>query len=77
MAAVAFVLVRTIHGMPGLIAAVGVSAPVYVLLVKLFHGLDASDRVRLNPLGERLPGPLRRAYSATVAFATPPLAPST
>jgi hypothetical protein len=77
MAAVAFALVRTIHGLPGLIAAIAVAAPVYVLLVKLFHGLEASDRLRLSPLGSWLPGPLRRAYSATIEFVTPPVPSST
>jgi O-antigen/teichoic acid export membrane protein len=77
MAAIAFALVRTVHGLPGLIAAISVSPPLYVLLVKVFHGLEASDRVRLNPLGSRLPGPLRRAYFATIAFVTPPLPSST
>jgi O-antigen/teichoic acid export membrane protein len=77
MAAVALALVRTVHGLPGLVLAVAVSTPLYILLVKLFHGLEASDRERLSMVGSRLPGPLRRAYSATIAFVTPPLPSST
>jgi O-antigen/teichoic acid export membrane protein len=73
MAGVAFALVRTVHGLPGLMAAIAISAPLYILLVRIFHGLEASDRSRLSPLGSRLPGPLRRAYFATIAFVTPPL----
>jgi len=69
--------VRTVHGLPGLVLAVAVSTPLYILLVKLFHGLEASDRERLSMVGSRLPGPLRRAYSATIAFVTPPLPSST
>jgi len=33
--------------------------------------LEPSDRLRLRPIGNRLPGPFRRAYFATIAFVTP------
>jgi len=71
MSLTAFAIGHTIHGLPGLILAVATAVPLYVLLVKLFHGLEASDRLRLSPLGNRMPGPFRRAYSATIAFVTP------
>jgi O-antigen/teichoic acid export membrane protein len=71
MAAMAFFIGREIHGLPGLIAAIATAIPTYIFGVKLFHGLDPSDRLRLTPLGNRLPGPARRAYTATIAFVTP------
>jgi hypothetical protein len=40
-------------------------------MVKLVRGLQPSDRLRLTPIGNRLPSPLRRAYDATIAFVTP------
>jgi len=82
MAATAFAIVRTVppdlfvgpgklQGLAGLVLAILVAAPLYVLLVKLFHGLEPSDRQRLRPIGNRLPGLFRRAYFATIAFVTP------
>jgi O-antigen/teichoic acid export membrane protein len=71
MGVAAFTIGRAIHGLPGLILAIATAAPLYVLLVKAFHGLEASDRSRLSPLGNRLPGRFRGAYSAVIAFVTP------
>jgi O-antigen/teichoic acid export membrane protein len=71
MAAVAFFICRSVPGLLGIIAAIAAAIPIYLLLVKLFHGLDFSDRVRLMPIGNRLPGSMRRLYTATVAFVTP------
>ncbi|HEY5331478.1 MAG TPA: polysaccharide biosynthesis C-terminal domain-containing protein [Acidobacteriaceae bacterium] len=71
MAAFAFFICRAIPGLLGLIAAVAAAAPIYLMLVKLFRGLDASDRQRLKPIGNRLPGSMRRLYLATVGFITP------
>jgi O-antigen/teichoic acid export membrane protein len=71
MAALAYYVVRSLPGVEGLLAAVLVAACSYPLLVKLVHGLHAADRLRLAPIGERLPAPLRRAFSAVLAFATP------
>jgi O-antigen/teichoic acid export membrane protein len=71
MGLAAFAIGRAVHGLPGLILAVATAAPLYVLLVKAFHGLESSDRLRLSPLGNRLPDRLRGAYSAILAFVTP------
>lgn len=71
MAVVAYLIAHRVHGLPGLVLAVFAAAPVYILLVKLFHGLEPSDRTRLSPIGERLPAAVRRAYLATLAFVTP------
>jgi O-antigen/teichoic acid export membrane protein len=71
MAVIAFFICRAVPGLLGLIAAVAAAAPIYLMLVKLFRGLDPSDRQRLKPLGNRLPGSMRRIYLATVDFITP------
>ncbi len=71
MAAVAFTINHFIPGLPGVILAVLVAVPLYFLLVKLSQGLHPSDRVRLAPIGNRLPAPMRRAYSAAVDFVVP------
>ncbi|MES2390779.1 MAG: oligosaccharide flippase family protein [Acidobacteriota bacterium] len=71
MAAVAYKLSRLWIGLPGLIGSVAVSALVYVVLVRLFGGLEASDRDRLTPAGDKMPGLMRRAFLATIAFVTP------
>jgi O-antigen/teichoic acid export membrane protein len=71
MALAAFAVGHIVPGFPGLVLAVATAPPLYIFLVKLFHGLEASDRGRLLPLGDRLPGPLGRAYSAVITFVTP------
>ncbi|MEO7028825.1 MAG: polysaccharide biosynthesis C-terminal domain-containing protein, partial [Acidobacteriaceae bacterium] len=71
MAALAFYIGHEIPGVPGLIVAILCGAPTYLILVKLFRGLDSSDRLRLAPVGERLPVAIRRAYLAIVTFVTP------
>jgi O-antigen/teichoic acid export membrane protein len=62
---------RLLHGIPGLIATVLTAAVVYIVLVKVLGGLDASDRVRLAPIGSRLPGPFRGLFDSILQFATP------
>lgn len=71
MAAVAYLISHRIPGLPGLLLAVLAAAPTYLLLVKLLHGLEPSDRTRLTPIAERLPARARRAYLVTLAFVTP------
>ena len=60
MGACAWYVVRRLPGLPGLVASVVSAGLIYVLLVKLLHGLDASDRERLAPIGNRLRFPGRR-----------------
>jgi O-antigen/teichoic acid export membrane protein len=71
MAAGAFFISRAIHGWAGVIAAVVTAIPIYLVLVKLFRGLQASDRERLAPVGNRFPAFARRIYLATIEFVTP------
>ena len=71
MACASFFIGRAIPGSPGLIAGIVAGIPIYLILVKFFGGLHYSDRIRLAPIGNRLPGKARRAYLATVAFVTP------
>ena len=71
MAAIAWSIDHAVHGLPGLILAIAVAVPTYLLLIKLFRGLEPYDRTRLAPIGNNLPGPARRLYLATVEFVTP------
>ena len=71
MAAIAYVVGHKIPGPAGLLLAVVTAFPIYIILIKLFQGLEASDRPRLNLIGTRMPGLLRRPYLATIAFLVP------
>jgi O-antigen/teichoic acid export membrane protein len=71
MAGIAFAIDNAIPGFPGLILAIATAVPIYLVLVKVFHGLAPSDRERLAPIGNRLPAPVRRAYLAAIEFITP------
>ncbi|MDP9040157.1 MAG: polysaccharide biosynthesis C-terminal domain-containing protein [Acidobacteriota bacterium] len=71
MAGVAFLISRNLAGLPGLVAAVLAAIPCYILLVKLLHGLEPSDRARLLPIGRRLPGAIGGAYAAIIGFVVP------
>jgi hypothetical protein len=62
---------RVVPGVGGLVLAVGSAGPVYVLMVRLFGGLEASDRVRLMGIGDRLPGAARGVFARVVEFAAP------
>ncbi len=73
MAAIAFLLSHRIVGPLGLATAILVAVPVYLVLLKLFHGLEPSDRTRLNMIGSRLPASAGKAYLAAVRFVTPEL----
>jgi O-antigen/teichoic acid export membrane protein len=71
MAAVAYYIGRKIPGLLGLVIAVSTAIPIYTVLLRLLHGLEPSDRIRLAPIGNRFPSPVRRAYLAAIAFVTP------
>jgi O-antigen/teichoic acid export membrane protein len=62
---------HTLPGLGALIAAVVSAGVAYLLMVKLVGGLLPSDRLRLAPIGNRMPPPIRRAFLAVLAFATP------
>ena len=76
MAAAAFALGNELRGKLALALPIAAAIPIYVLLVKLLRGLDASDRVRLQPIGNRLPAAFRRAFDATLEFVTPAPSPN-
>ncbi len=67
----AYCITRAMPNVAGLVLAVAAGAAVYMLAVKSLHGLEASDRQRLAPIGNRFPGPVRRAYLATLTFLIP------
>jgi O-antigen/teichoic acid export membrane protein len=71
MAVVAYFIDLKVHGLTGVILSIVTAIPTYLILVKVFHGLHAADRLRLEPIGNRLPSPVRRIYQATIAFVTP------
>ncbi len=71
MGAITYAITRAMPEFAGLVLSVVAGAAVYMLSVKSLHGLEASDRQRLAPLGNRFPGKLRRAYLATLTFLIP------
>lgn len=71
MAIVAHYVVGLLPTPWGLIAAVISAAVTYIVMVKMFTGLEPYDRDRLELMSERMPESLRRAYMALVTFATP------
>jgi len=71
MSVVAFFISRSLGGWTGLILAIIAATPTYLFFVRTFRAFDPSDRVRLAPIGNRLPAPIRRFYTATIAFITP------
>jgi len=71
MAIIAYGVGRIIPGLPGLIVAVVTAIPIYLGLVRLTRGLESSDRLRLMPLVQRLPGSVRPGFAAVIAFAVP------
>lgn len=73
MAVIASLVVRSVPGALGLGLAIAAAMPSYIVLVRLFGGLQFADRLRLAPIGDRLPGPARGAFVAVVNFAAPPL----
>jgi hypothetical protein len=74
MAATTYAIETMISGVPGLILGLIAAPPLYILLVRFTRVLDASDRVRLTPIGNRLPASMRSAFGAVIEFATPALA---
>jgi O-antigen/teichoic acid export membrane protein len=71
MAATTYGLERALPGLPGLILGLIAAPPLYILLVRLTHVLDSTDRARLTPIGDRLPRRMRSAYRSVIQFATP------
>jgi O-antigen/teichoic acid export membrane protein len=71
MAAIAYLAGRMLHGVPGLIVAIVIAAPIYIVLVRLFHGMEPSDRQRLASIGDRLPRPARKGFASLIAFTIP------
>jgi len=71
MAAFAWLVGNRLHGTLGLIAAIATAVPTYLLMVRLFRGLESADGERLLLIGNRLPSPARRGFSALIAFAVP------
>jgi O-antigen/teichoic acid export membrane protein len=70
MAVIAYFIGHHIPGFPGLFLAIFTAGVSYVLLLRLFGGLEPSDHDRLAPIGNRLPGPVRRVFLAALTFAT-------
>jgi hypothetical protein len=71
----AYLAVRHREGIVGLLEAVTVAALSYLVMIRVLHGLEPSDRERLSPIGTRLPGTLRVLYQGVLSFATPPARP--
>ena len=71
MAAVSFWISTAIPGLRGIVLAVVVGAPVYILLVRLFGGLEPEDRRRMHMIGNRLPTAARGVFTSIIDFSTP------
>jgi O-antigen/teichoic acid export membrane protein len=72
MALCAYVIGTVIPDVRGLVAAIFFGVPAYVMLVKMFQGLESEDSIRLGLIGKILPGALIRPYLAIIAFVIPP-----
>jgi O-antigen/teichoic acid export membrane protein len=71
MAGAAYAIGRNLPGIGGLITAIALGIPLYLLFVKLFQGLDNTDLMRLSLIGDTLPAGVRRPYLALIAFVAP------
>ncbi len=70
MFVIAYFISHRIPNAYGLALAILTAAVTYVLLLRLFGGLEPSDHDRLAPIGNRLPVRARRAFLAALSFAT-------
>ena len=70
MAAVAYFIGHKISGILGLTLAIIAAVVVYMPLLRIFSALQVADAERLAPIGNKFPGPLRRAYLSTISFVT-------
>ena len=68
MALCAYGIGVAIPGTRGLIAAILLGVPAYLMLVKLLHGLESEDFMRLSLIGRILPAALSRPYRAIIGF---------
>jgi hypothetical protein len=68
MALAARAAVTVFRGPVALVLVILAAGPLYLLLIRLFRGLEPQDGERLRPIANRLPGRLRGPYLATVAF---------
>ena len=71
MAATSYAICRLLPNPAGLVLAIAAGVPLYILLVRLFHGLEPSDRSRLARIGSRLPASVRTVYDRAIEFVTP------
>ncbi len=71
MALLAYLAARKLPNVPGMGVGIAVALPSFIVLVRLFGGLQFGDRARLAAIGDRLPGPARGVFAAVVDFATP------
>ncbi len=71
MSALAYLIVRDVSGLPGLVLAIVAAVASYVFLVRLFHALEGTDKHRFLLIGNRLPRSMRRGFAAFIAFAVP------
>ena len=72
MAVLSNLVVRSLPSPWGLIAAIVTAMISYLVLIKVLNVLQPWDRKRLELMGDRMPGPLRRVFLFVAVFATPP-----
>jgi O-antigen/teichoic acid export membrane protein len=71
MASVAYAISKSSPGVGGMVVALAVATPMYVLLLRLFRGLAGADLPRLSLVANGLPPGVRRPYLATLGFIIP------
>jgi O-antigen/teichoic acid export membrane protein len=74
MAALSWFIGQHIKGSLGLVAAIAAALPMYILLLRLFGGMESADGKRLLLIVNRLPVVAQRGFSAAVLFAVPVVA---
>lgn len=68
MGAVSFVISRHLPALPGFVLGAAGGAVTYLLMLKLFRAMDASDRDRLLMLAGRAPGQVRGPATSVIRF---------
>jgi O-antigen/teichoic acid export membrane protein len=71
MALAAYEISHRVHGVVGLAGGVLAGVVIYCVLLRVFRALEPEDRDRLALLGRKLPGRIRPAATAVIAFVTP------
>jgi O-antigen/teichoic acid export membrane protein len=73
---VAYLIVNSLSGVLGFVAAIVAAVPVYLVMVRLMRALEPDDRYRLALIGDRMPGFSRHLSTRIIDFLTPQTSPA-